>query len=281
MTDDAIRPGKTARSPSVATTYVCPMDPEVRQARPGACPKCGMALEPDVPVAATQNPVDLPDASRDRSRRARCVSDLRHGAGAEDGHGRRGRESRTARHDAALLDERAARRSSGGLRDVAHGPAAHMCSRRMAGTWLEFALATPIVLWCGWPFFERGWASVKFRSPNMFTLIAMGVGVAYVYSAVATIAPANLSAVDARHAWPAGGVLRGCRGHHRPRAAGAGAGASCAQPHQQRHSRVARSLAQAGAHHARRRQRVRRSARAGEGRRQAARASGREDSGGR
>src|SRR5208283_2367532 len=68
------------------------------------------------------------------------------------------------------------------------GPLAHALTPR-AGTWLEFALGTPIVLWCGWPFFARGWASVKFRSPNMFTLIAMGVGVAYVYSAVATIAP--------------------------------------------------------------------------------------------
>ena len=68
------------------------------------------------------------------------------------------------------------------------GPLAHVFTPRV-GTWLEFALATPIVLWCGWPFFQRGWASVKFRSPNMFTLIAMGVGVAYVYSAVATIAP--------------------------------------------------------------------------------------------
>jgi Cu+-exporting ATPase len=57
------------------------------------------------------------------------------------------------------------------------------------GNWIEFALATPIVLWCGWPFFQRGWASVKFRSPNMFTLIAMGVGVAYVFSAIATVAP--------------------------------------------------------------------------------------------
>jgi Cu+-exporting ATPase len=55
--------------------------------------------------------------------------------------------------------------------------------------WIEFVLATPIVLWAGWPFFQRGWASVKFRSPNMFTLIAMGVGVAYLFSAVATIAP--------------------------------------------------------------------------------------------
>jgi Cu+-exporting ATPase len=67
-------------------------------------------------------------------------------------------------------------------------PALHHVTPRL-GNWIEFALATPIVLWCGWPFFQRGWASVKFRSPNMFTLIAMGVGVAYIYSAVATIAP--------------------------------------------------------------------------------------------
>ena len=68
------------------------------------------------------------------------------------------------------------------------GPLAHLVSPAL-GNWIEFLLATPVVLWCGRPFFERGWASVKFRSPNMFTLIAMGVGVAYVYSAVATIAP--------------------------------------------------------------------------------------------
>ncbi len=68
------------------------------------------------------------------------------------------------------------------------GPLAHTFTPRV-GTFLEFALATPIVWWCGSPFFERGWASVKFRSPNMFTLIAMGVGVAYAYSAAATIAP--------------------------------------------------------------------------------------------
>jgi len=68
------------------------------------------------------------------------------------------------------------------------GPLMHMLTPRLA-TWIEFALATPVVLWCGWPFFARGWASIKFRSPNMFTLIAMGVGVAYVYSAVATLLP--------------------------------------------------------------------------------------------
>jgi len=68
------------------------------------------------------------------------------------------------------------------------GPFAHAISPQLAA-WIEFILATPIVVWAGKPFFERGWASVKFRSPNMFTLIAMGVGVAYLYSAIATLVP--------------------------------------------------------------------------------------------
>ncbi len=83
------------------------------------------------------------------------------------------------------------------------GPLMRVLCAASWGTWIEFALATPIVLWCGWPFFVRGWASVKFRSPNMFTLIAMGVGVAYVYSAVATIAAADFSAFDAGNGRPA------------------------------------------------------------------------------
>ena len=90
------------------------------------------------------------------------------------------------------------------------------------GNWIEFALATPIVLWCGWPFFQRGWASVKFRSPNMFTLIAMGVGVAYIFSAVATIVAADIPAVHAQDGRTARGLLRSRRGDHRSRAAWAG-----------------------------------------------------------
>jgi P-type Cu+ transporter len=59
----------------------------------------------------------------------------------------------------------------------------------MAMNWVQLALATPVVFWCGWPFFERAWSSVIHRSPNMFTLIALGVGAAYLYSLVATIVP--------------------------------------------------------------------------------------------
>jgi P-type Cu+ transporter len=148
---DTVEQSKTKAAPS-GTSYVCPMDPEVRQSRPGACPKCGMALEPKTGATGQEENPELSDMTR--------------------------------RFWTSVLL---------GVPLVAYamlrmGPLAHIFTVR-AGTWLEFALATPIVLWCGWPFFARGWASVKFRSPNMFTLIAMGVGVAYVYSAVATVAP--------------------------------------------------------------------------------------------
>ncbi len=124
--------------------YTCPMHPEVRQIGPGACPKCGMALEPVSFTAATKDEVN--PEYRDMRRRfwfsVPCA--------------------------AALLVSMYLR---------AHLP------------WLEFALSTPVVLWAGWPLFQRGWASIVNRSLNMFTLIATGTGAAYVYSAVATAAP--------------------------------------------------------------------------------------------
>ncbi len=142
------------------------------------------------------------------------------------------------------------------------GPWAHAISPRIAA-WIEFALATPIVLWAGWPFFQRGWASVKFRSPNMFTLIAMGVGVAYGFSAVATLAP---------HVFPES--LRGTHGQPAVYfeaaaaiivlvSAWASAGAEGTQPHQQRHPSAARPFSQDGPRDARRRQRVRHRSRPG------------------
>jgi P-type Cu+ transporter len=171
------------------TAYVCPMDPEVRQSQPGACPKCGMALEPEVPVAApttTQWTCPMhPEIVRDAP-----------GACPICGMALEPRTVSAAPEENLELRDMTRRFWTSvllGVPLVAYamlrmGPLAHVLTPR-AGTWLEFALATPIVLWCGWPFFVRGWASVKFRSPNMFTLIAMGVGVAYVYSAVATFAP--------------------------------------------------------------------------------------------
>ena len=93
-----------------APAYVCPMCPEVRETKPGACPSCGMALEPDVPARLHAHRVHLPHASRDRAPRARFVPHLRHGPGAPHRHRRRRRKSRTARHDPALLGQPRAHR---------------------------------------------------------------------------------------------------------------------------------------------------------------------------
>src|SRR5271165_3593838 len=168
--------------------YICPLDPEVRQAQPGACPKCGMALEPELPTAATTTQWTCP----------MHPEIVRDGPGACPicGMALEPKTVTAAQEENPELRDMTRRFWTSvllGVPLVAYamlrmGPLAHFLTPH-TGTWLEFALATPIVLWCGWPFFVRGWASVKFRSPNMFTLIAMGVGVAYVYSAVATILP--------------------------------------------------------------------------------------------
>ena len=184
---DAVEERKTAAAAS-GTKYVCPMDPEVRQSRPGACPKCGMALEPEVPMAATRTQWTCPmhpEIVRDGPGACPIC-----GMALEPKTVTSGQEENPELRD---MTRRFWTSVFLGVPLVAYamlrmGPVAHVFTPQ-AGIWFEFALATPIVLWCGWPFFERGWASVKFRSPNMFTLIAMGVGVAYVYSTVATIAP--------------------------------------------------------------------------------------------
>jgi Cu+-exporting ATPase len=165
------------------------MDPEVRQSHPGACPKCGMALEPEVPLSSTKTlwtcPMH-PEIIRDAPGSCPIC-----GMALEPMTVTQQEEENPELRDMT-------RRFWWGVVlgvplvaiAMAHmvGPFAHAISPRIAA-WIEFVLATPIVLWAGKPFFERGWASVKFRSPNMFTLIAMGVGVAYVYSAIATIGP--------------------------------------------------------------------------------------------
>ncbi len=217
--------------PSQGTTYVCPMDPEVRQARPGACPKCGMALEPDIPVASTRTQWTCPmhpEIVRDEPGACPIC-----GMALEPKTVTIGQEENPELRD---MTRRFWTSVLLGVPLVAYamlrmGPLARLLTPS-AGTWLEFAVATPIVLWCGWPFFVRGWASVKFRSPNMFTLIAMGVGVAYLYSAVATIMPGIFPPSLRENARAAGSVLRGRRCDYRPCAAGTGLGASRPQPNQ-------------------------------------------------
>ncbi|MBN8981551.1 MAG: heavy metal translocating P-type ATPase, partial [Rhizobiales bacterium] len=134
------------------TIYTCPMHPEVRQVGPGSCPKCGMALEPEIISLDDKPDPELIDMTR------------------------RFWISFTPTLPVFVLEM------------SSHVFGLRMLSPQTAN-WISFALATPVVLWGGWPFFVRGWNSLLTRHLNMFTLIAMGTGVAYVYSVVATFAP--------------------------------------------------------------------------------------------
>jgi Cu+-exporting ATPase len=132
------------------TIYTCPMHPEVRQDHPGNCPKCGMTLEPVMPSLEND---DNPEP-RDFQRRFWWTLPFT-----------------AIVFVLAMLGHQ--------LRWVG------MATQ----SWIELALAAPIVLWAGWPFFQRGWQSLVHRSPNMWTLISLGTGAAFVYSVVATVAP--------------------------------------------------------------------------------------------
>ena len=140
---------------SAVQTYTCPMHPEVRQDKPGSCPKCGMALEPrTVSLAEEKNP-ELEDMTR------------RFWVGV------------VLTVPLLLI----------AMSEIVPGnPVEQLASMRVLG-WVQFALATPVVIWGGWPFFVRGWQSIVNRSLNMFTLIGLGVSVAYVFSVIAKLFP--------------------------------------------------------------------------------------------
>lgn len=168
-----------------SVSYVCPMDPEVREHRPGPCPKCGMALEPEAveytcpmhPEIIRNAPGNCPICGMALEPRVAA------GVHAEDDSELR---SMTRRFwGGVVLSIPLLVLSMGGM---AGGSFLH---RLPAGwmEWLQLALATPVVLWGGWPFFQRGWASLVNRHLNMFTLIAMGTGTAYVYSLIGTLVP--------------------------------------------------------------------------------------------
>ena len=142
-------------APSTRTEYTCPMHPEIVRGEPGDCPICGMALEPrDVTAAEEANP-ELADMTRRFWISVALAVPL------------------LGLMISAIFPSR---------------PLQHLLPGNV-WAWIEFLLATPVVLWCGWPFFVRGWQSVVNRHLNMFTLIALGTGASFLYSAVATIAP--------------------------------------------------------------------------------------------
>ncbi|HUU14746.1 MAG TPA: heavy metal translocating P-type ATPase [Terriglobia bacterium] len=145
----------TVAAPASRTEYVCPMHPEVVRSEPGSCPICGMALEPRTASVEEEANPELVDMTR---RFWVCLV-------------------LTAPVLFLAMSEM-----------IPGQPVQRMLSGRLL-TWIQFALATPVVLWGGWVFFQRGWASLVNRSLNMFTLVAIGTGTAYVYSVVATLAP--------------------------------------------------------------------------------------------
>ena len=152
-----LKPSEATPKPpaSAGVIYTCPMHPQIRQAGPGSCPICGMALEPVGVTEETGPSAELVDMTR------------RFWIG-------------TALAAPVVVLEMAA-----------HFPGIdlhHYVGPQLA-VWVQFALATPVVWWAGWPFFERGWASVVNRSLNMFSLIALGVGAAYLFSFAATFSP--------------------------------------------------------------------------------------------
>jgi Cu+-exporting ATPase len=146
------------------TIWTCPMHPEIRQDHPGPCPICGMALEPATVSADSGPSAELIDMVR------RLWIGL------------------------ALSIPLLMLEMGGHL-----FPGLHHLLSKAASAWIQFALATPVVLWAGWPFFVRGWGSLVTRNLNMFTLIAMGTGVAWAYSAIATLAP-NIFPATVRNA---------------------------------------------------------------------------------
>jgi P-type Cu+ transporter len=190
--ESVTQPAPHAAAPAVA--YVCPMCPEVRTSKPGACPSCGMALEAEVPVASTRTEYTCP----------MHPEVVRAGPGSCPicGMALEPRTVTSAVEDNPELRDMTRRfwvslALTAPLMAIAMGS---MLGYKLSVDLdinrilinlprLEFALATPVVLWGGWPFFQRFWTSLVNRSPNMFTLIGMGTGVAYGYSVVATIAP--------------------------------------------------------------------------------------------
>lgn len=142
-----------SKNSSEAIEYTCPMHPEVVTDKPGNCPKCGMALEPRTPTTASEDNHELKNMSFRFWLSAALSFPLL----------------------AVMLEHFVP-----SLRDFFHSS---------LGFWIQLALATPVVLWGGWPFFERGWQSIRTWNLNMFTLIAVGVGTAYLYSLVAGFFP--------------------------------------------------------------------------------------------
>ncbi|WP_293905065.1 copper-translocating P-type ATPase [Phenylobacterium sp.] len=149
--------------PPRGAIYTCPMHPQIRRPGPGSCPICGMALEPEMATAEAGPNPELADMTR------------------------------RFRIGLVLAAPVFALEMGGHVVDL------HRLIMPAASNWIQFALSTPVVLWAGAPFFARGWTSLRTRNLNMFTLIAMGVGVAWLYSVAGVLAPGAFPAALRSH----------------------------------------------------------------------------------
>src|ERR1051325_6547770 len=183
-------PARAERKPT--TVYVCSMDPEVREPKPGACPKCGMALEPEAPAAPLVKteyvcPMHPEIVRSEPGACPICGMAL---------------EPRTVTLEEEKNPELIEMTRRFWISIALTVPIVFFAMSEMIPSqpvqrnisphlinWIQLILATPVVLWCGWPFFQRGWVSIVNRSLNMFTLIAIGIGTAFVYSIAATVFP--------------------------------------------------------------------------------------------
>ncbi|MFN8006826.1 MAG: heavy metal-binding domain-containing protein [Terriglobia bacterium] len=151
----ALEPVDVSLAPPTKTEYVCPMHPEIVRDEPGSCPICGMALEPRVATLEEDSNSELKDMTR------------------------RFWGSLFLSVPIFLIS----------MSEMIPGQTLQQAVSGQALAWVQFTLSTPVVIWGGWPFFQRGWVSILNRSLNMFTLIAIGTGTAYFYSIIATLFP--------------------------------------------------------------------------------------------
>ena len=176
----------------MAPAYVCPMCPEVRQPGPGPCPKCGMALDPESPAFPTTTteytcPMHPEIVRKEPGSCPICGMALEPRTITLEDDNPELRDMTRRFWISVVLTAPLLAIAMGSMLWPNFAMDGTVWSARLP--WLELILATPVVLWAGWPFFQRGWASIVNRSTNMFTLIAMGTGVAYLYSVVATLFP--------------------------------------------------------------------------------------------
>lgn len=174
--------------------YICPMDPEISQIGPGSCPKCGMALEPASPLALASRteytcpmhpeivrdqPGSCPICGMALEPRQVAVEEVNHEL-----------VDMTRRFWASVM--LTAPLLALMISEILPGMPLHRLAGNHFVPWLQFAFSTPVVIWAGWPFFQRGWMSIRNRSLNMFTLIAIGTGAAFGYSVVALLLPGSI-----------------------------------------------------------------------------------------